>query len=131
LILTLVNRAFVVNTCKTFCYVIEYYKPCSYSSCKTLGSVSNETESHSSQSSSPDDVSPTLRSDRCYTGITSHPAESPSLIDTSTQYSTANAGTCSYGFYLNVQFIVYVCDVFNEDVSSSGCIVSSGRVINE
>ena len=73
-----------------------------------LGSVSPESESHSSRSSSPDDVSPSLRSDRCCNGVTSQPGESPSLMDTSTQHSTANAGTCNYGFYLNVQFIVFV-----------------------
>jgi len=52
-------------------------------------------------------------------------------MDTSTQHSTANAGTCNYGFYLNVQFIVFVWDVYNDDVRSSGCIVSNGRIINE
>jgi hypothetical protein len=59
---------------------------------ETLGPVSPESESNSCQSSSPDDVSPTLHSDQCYTGFTSHPGESSSLMDTSTQYSTANAG---------------------------------------
>ncbi|GFG33175.1 hypothetical protein Cfor_06759, partial [Coptotermes formosanus] len=59
---------------------------------QTLGSVSPEFVGHSSRSSSPDDISPTLRSDRCSTGITSRPGESPSQIDTSTQYSTATAG---------------------------------------
>lgn len=93
--------------------------------------MSPESESNSCQSSSPDDVSPTLHSDQCYTGFTSHPGESSSLMDTSTQYSTANAGTYNYGFYLNIQFIVFVCDIYNDDVRSSGCIVSNGRVINE
>lgn len=91
--LPVVNRAFVVNTCKTLCCGIQCCKPCSYSSCKTQGSVSPESENDSSRSSSPDDVSPTLHSDQCYTGVTSHPGESSSLMDTSTQYSTANAGT--------------------------------------
>lgn len=121
----------MVNTCKTLCYVIQCCKPCSYSSCKTLGSVSPVSESHSGRSSSPDDVSPTLHSDQCYTGVTSHPGESPSLMDTSTQYNTANAGTCNFGFYLNVQFIVFVYDIYNDDVRSSGCLVSNGRIINE
>ena len=105
----------MVTTCKTLYYVIQCCKPCSYSSCKTRGCVSPESENNSSWSSSPDDVSPTLRSDQCYTGVASHPGESPSLMHTSTQYSTANAGTCIYGFYLNVQFIVFVYDVYNED----------------
>jgi hypothetical protein len=125
------NRSFMVNTCKTLCYVIQCCKACSYSSCKTMGSMSPETESHSSRSSSPDDVSPTLHSDRCYAGVASHPGESPSPTGSSTQYSTANAGTCNYGFYLNVQFMVFLYDIFNDDVRSSGCIVSDGRVINE
>lgn len=59
---------------------------------ETLGSVSPESDSNSSWSSSPDDVSPTLHSDQCYTGVTSHPGESSSLMDTSTQCSRANAG---------------------------------------
>lgn len=121
----------MVNTCKALCYVIQCCKPFSYSSCKTLGSVSPESESYSSRSSSPDDASPTLHSDQCYTGVTSNPGESPSLMDTSTQYSTANAGTCNYGFNLNVQFIVFVYDVYNDVVRISGCIVSNGRIINE
>jgi hypothetical protein len=32
-------------------------------------------------------------------GATSHPGESPSLLDTSTQYSTAAAGTANTCFY--------------------------------
>jgi len=52
-------------------------------------------------------------------------------MDTSTQCSRANSGTYNYGFYLNIRFIVFVYDVYNDDVRRSGCIVSNGTVINE
>lgn len=56
------------------------------------GSASPDVQSRSSRASSPDELTPTLCSDRCYMGATSCPGESPSLMHTSTHYSTAAAG---------------------------------------
>lgn len=72
------------------CILVSFY--CNLS-CKISGSASPDVQSRSSRASSPDELTPTLCSDRCYMGATSHPGESPSLMDTSTQYSTAIAGT--------------------------------------
>ncbi|KAJ4440809.1 hypothetical protein ANN_10655 [Periplaneta americana] len=57
----------------------------------TSGSASPEVQSRSSRASSPDELTPTLCSDQCFTAATARPTESPSLMETSTQYSTATA----------------------------------------
>lgn len=58
---------------------------------QTSGSVSPEVQSRSSRASSPDELTPTLCSDQCFPIATARPTESPSLMETSTQYSTATA----------------------------------------
>jgi hypothetical protein len=79
--------------------IFNYIYPCILASfycnlsCKISGSPSPDVQSRTSRASSPDELTPTLCSDRCYMGAASHPGESPSLMDASTQYSTATAGT--------------------------------------
>ncbi|PSN40187.1 hypothetical protein C0J52_12896 [Blattella germanica] len=71
---------------------IEPYKVSDVLRILPCSSASPDDQSQSSRASSPDELTPTLCSEQCYAAATSRAGESPSLMETSTHYSTAPAG---------------------------------------